>query len=75
MADVTRGNLGIIHTSEEFKLLSQLVEGTFDHFEIPNGVTYITENFLADATNSFEVYVPSTVTTIKSHAFYNSMWK
>ena len=72
VADVTRGNLGIIHTSEEFKLLSQLVEGTFDHFEIPNGVTYITENFLSDATNSFEVYVPSTVTTIKSHAFYQS---
>ena len=72
VADVTRGNLGIIHTSEEFRLLSQLVEGTFDHFEIPNGVTYITENFLADATNSFEVYVPSTVTTIKSHAFYQS---
>ena len=72
VADVTRGNLGIIHTSEEFKLLSQLVEGTFDHFEIPSGVTYITENFLADATNSFEVYIPATVTTIKAHAFYQS---
>ena len=72
VADVTRGNLGIIHTSEEFKLLSQLVEGTFDHFEIPSGVTYITENFLADATNSFEVYVPATVTTIEAHAFYQS---
>lgn len=72
VADVTRGNLGIIHTSEEFKLLSQLVEGTFDHFEIPSGVTYITENFLADATNSFEVYIPATVTTIEAHAFYQS---
>ena len=72
VADVTRGNLGIIHTSEEFTLLSQLVEGTFDHFEIPSGVTYITDNFLAEATNSFTVYVPATVTTIKSHAFYNS---
>ena len=72
VADVTKGNLGIIHTSEEFNLLSQLVEGTFDHFEIPEGVTYITSNFLAEANNSFTVFVPATVTTIKVHAFYNS---
>lgn len=72
VADVTKGNLGIIHTSEEFTLLSQLVEGTFDHFEIPEGVTYITSNFLAEANNSFTVFVPATVTTIKAHAFYNS---
>ncbi len=72
VADVTRGNLGIIHTSEEFTLLSQLVEGRFDHFEIPEGVTYVTTNFLADATNEFTVTIPYTVTTIKAHAFYQS---
>lgn len=72
VADVLKGNLGILHNSEEFTLLSQLVEGTFNHFEIPSGVTYICENFLASATNEFTVYVPYTVTTIKQHAFYDS---
>ena len=69
---VLKGNLGILHTSEEFTMLSQLVEGTFDHFEIPQGVSFITPNFLAQATNEFEVVVPYTVTTIKAHAFYDS---
>ena len=69
---VLKGNLGILHTSEEFTMLSQLVEGTFDHFEIPQGVSFITTNFLAQATNEFEVVVPYTVTTIKAHAFYDS---
>ena len=72
VADVLKGNLGIIRTSEEFTLLSQLVEGTFDHFEIPEGVTFITTNFLAEASNEFTVSVPYTVTTIKAHAFYDS---
>lgn len=72
VATVLKGNLGIIHTSEEFKLLSQLVEGSFDHFEIPEGVGFITTNFLAEATNEFTVSVPYTVTTIKAHAFYQS---
>jgi len=72
VATVLKGNLGIIHTSEEFKMLSQLVEGTFNHFEIPEGVSFITTNFLADATNEFTVNVPYTVTTIKAHAFYQS---
>lgn len=72
VATVLKGNLGIIHTSEEFTLLSQLVEGTFDHFEIPEGVSFVTTNFLAEATNEFTVSVPYTVTTIKAHAFYQS---
>ena len=72
VATVLKGNLGIIHTSEEFTLLSQLVEGRFDHFEIPEGVGFITTNFLAEATNEFTVSVPYTVTTIKQHAFYQS---
>ena len=72
VATVLKGNLGIIYTSEEFTLLSQLVEGTFDHFEIPEGVSFITTNFLAEATNEFTVNVPYTVTTIKAHAFYQS---
>ena len=72
VADVLRGNLDIIRTTEEFTLLSQLVEGTFDHFEIPQGVGFITSYFLAQASNEFEVSVPYTVTTIKGHAFYES---
>ena len=72
VATVLKGNLGIIHTSEEFVMLSQLVEGSFDHFEIPEGVGFITTNFLADATNEFTVSIPYTVTTIKAHAFYQS---
>lgn len=72
VADVIRGNLGIIHTSEEYTLLKQLVEGSFDHFEIPSGAGFITENFLAGASNEFTVYIPYTVTTIKQHAFYES---
>ena len=72
VADVVRGNLGIVRTSEEFVLLSQLVEGTFDHFDIPEGVTYITSYFLSQASNEFAVDVPYTVTTIKDHAFYES---
>lgn len=72
VADVLKGNLGIIHTSEEFTLLSQLVEGTFDHFEIPNGCTYITSYFLSQASNEFSVNVPYTVVTIEDHAFYES---
>ncbi len=72
VATVLKGNLGTIHTSEEFTLLSQLVEGTFDHFEIPEGVNFITTNFLAEAPNEFTVSIPYTVTTIKQHAFYQS---
>ena len=72
IADVVKGNLGIISTSEEFKLLTQLVEGSFNHFEIPSGVTFITDNFLAQASNEFTVSVSHTVTTIKQHAFYDS---
>ena len=72
VADVLKGNLGTIHVTEEFTLLSQLVEGTFDHFTIPEGCTYIAPNFLAEATNEFTVSVPYTITTIKSHAFYQS---
>ena len=72
VADVLKGNLGIIHTAEEFTLLSQLVEGTFDHFEIPNGCTYITSYFLSQASNEFAVSVPYTVVTSEDHAFYES---
>lgn len=72
VATVLDGNLGIIHTSEEFTLLSELVEGRFDHFEIPNGVTFIATNFLAMAENEFDVHVPYTVTHIKKYAFYDS---
>ncbi len=72
VADVIRGNLGIISTSEEYKLLIQLVEGSFNHIEIPEGATFITENFLSGASNEFTVSIPYTVTTIKSHAFYES---
>lgn len=72
VATVLKGNLGVIHSSEEFTLLSQLVEGTFDRFEIPNGVTYTTSYFLAEASNQFTVFVPYTVTTIRHHSFYLS---
>ena len=72
VADVVKGNLGILHTSEEFALLSQLVEGRFDHFEIPEGCTYVTSYFLSQASNEFTVTVPYTITTIKDHAFYES---
>lgn len=72
VADVIKGNLGILHTSEEFALLSQLVEGRFDHFEIPEGCTYVTSYFLSQASNEFTVTVPYTITTIKDHAFYES---
>ena len=43
-----------------------------DHFEIPEGVSYITSYFLAHATNEFVVSVPYTVTAIEDHAFYES---
>ena len=72
VATVVKGNLGIIHTSEEFTLLSQLVEGTFDRFEIPSGVTYTTSYLLAEASNQFTVFIPYTVTTIRHHSFYLS---
>ena len=72
VCDVVKGNLGIIHSSEEFALLTKLVEGTFENFDIPTGVTFICDNFLAEATNEFTVNVPYTVQTIKQHAFYNS---
>lgn len=72
VCDVCKGNLGIIHKSEELTLLTELVEGRFTHFEIPSGVTYICANFLAEAANEFTVTVPYTVTTIRQHAFYNS---
>lgn len=71
-ADVAKGNLGIIRTSEESKLLSELAEGTFERFEIPSGVEYIATNFLAMAENQFEVAVPYTVRQIKKYAFYES---
>lgn len=72
VCDVCKGNLGIIHSSEEFTLLTELVEGSFDHFEIPSGVTFICANFLSEAQNNFTVNIPYTVTTIRQHAFYNS---
>lgn len=72
VCDVCKGNLGIIHSSEEFTLLTELVEGSFDHFEIPSGVTFICANFLSEAQNNFTVNVPYTVTTIRQHAFYSS---
>lgn len=72
VADVLRGNLGIIHSSEESVLLRQLTEGTFDHFEIPSGTSYIAQNFLAMQQNEFEVFVPYTVTQIKKYALYDS---
>lgn len=72
VCDVVRGNLGIVHTSEEYKLLIKIVEGTFDRFEIPSGAEYICANFLANISNEFTVFVPTTIKNIKSHAFYDS---
>ena len=72
VADVLKGNLGLIHTSEESILLRQLTEGTFERFEIPSETEFITSYFLAEASNEFTVFVPYTVRTIKHHALYLS---
>lgn len=72
VADVTRGNLGIIHTSEESILLKELTEGRFDRFEIPSGTEFIAQNFLAMALNQFTLVVPYTVTEIQKYALYES---
>ena len=72
VATVLKGNLDIIHTSEEFALLKQLVEGTFDRFEIPSGCTYTASYLLSECSNEFTVKIPYTVTTIRHHAFYLS---
>ena len=72
VATVVKGNLGIIHSSEEFILLSQIIEGTFDHLDIPEGVTHTASYLFSQASNEFTVKIPYTVVTLKDHAFYMS---
>jgi len=69
---VKKGNLGITATTEEQRLLRQIVEGTFDRFDIPSGTSEICPYFLADTTNPFVLSVPASVTIIRHNALYQS---
>ncbi|MCI1244845.1 MAG: leucine-rich repeat domain-containing protein [Bacilli bacterium] len=69
---IKRGNLGIVSSTEEQRLIKQIVEGTFDSFTIPNTCSYITSYFLNNYTQEFGLYIPASVTLIKDHICYNS---
>jgi len=72
IANIARGNLGNNSTTEEQNLLRELVEGTFDEFEIPNTATYIGSYFLSNSAQSFKLIIPSSVITIKDRILYDS---
>lgn len=72
VTSVIKGNLGQTITSEEQNLLTELTEGTFTHFEIPNTASYIGTYFLAYAAQAFTVSIPASVVTIKERALYES---
>jgi hypothetical protein len=72
VANVARGNLGNNSTTEEQNLLRELVEGTFDEFEIPNTASFISRYFLSSCPQAFTLIVPSSVITIKDRILYES---
>ena len=69
---VKKGNLGNNASTEEQVLLKNLVEGTFDTFEIPNTASVIAPYFLSNMANGFKVTVPASIKQIKDHIFYQS---
>jgi hypothetical protein len=72
IANVARGNLGSNSTTEEQNLLRELVEGTFDEFEIPNTASFIGSYFLSNYAQAFTLIIPSSVITIKDRILYDS---
>lgn len=72
IANVARGNLGNNSTTEEQNLLRELVEGTFDEFQIPNTASFISSYFLSNYTQSFKLIIPSSIITIKDRILYDS---
>lgn len=72
IANVARGNLGNNSTTEEQNLLSELVEGTFDEFQIPNTASFISSYFLSNYAQSFKLFIPSSIITIKDRILYDS---
>lgn len=72
VADVVKGNLGYTSQSEEQVLIRKLCEGTFDVFTIPTNVETLASYLLSNMSNTFEVYISTSVKTIKDHVFYQS---
>ena len=72
IANVARGNLGNNSTTEEQNLLRELVEGTFDEFQIPNTASFISSYFLSNHAQSFKLIIPSSIITIKDRILYDS---
>jgi hypothetical protein len=72
IANIARGNLGSNSTTEEQNLLRELVEGTFNEFEIPNTASFIGGYFLSNYAQAFKLIVPSSVITIKERILYDS---
>lgn len=72
IANVARGNLGNNSTTEEQNLLRELVEGTFDEFQIPNTASFISSYFLSNYSQSFKLIIPSSIITIKDRILYDS---
>ena len=72
IANVARGNLGNNSTTEEQNLLRELVEGTFDEFQIPNTASFISSYFLSNYAQSFKLFIPSSIITIKDRILYDS---
>ena len=72
IANVARGNLGNNSTTEEQNLLRELVEGTFDEFQIPNTASFISSYFLSNYAQSFKLIIPSSIITIKDRILYDS---
>lgn len=72
IANIARGNLGNNSTTEEQNLLRELVEGTFDEFEIPNTASFIGSYFLSNYAQAFKLIVPSSIITIKDRILYDS---
>jgi hypothetical protein len=72
IANVARGNLGNNSTTEEQNLLRELVEGTFDEFQIPNTASFTSSYFLSNYAQSFKLIIPSSIITIKDRILYDS---
>ncbi len=72
IANVARGNLGNNSTTEEQNLLRELVEGTFDEFQIPNTASFISSYFLSNYAQAFKLIIPSSIITIKDRILYDS---
>lgn len=72
VCDVHKGNLGYTAQTEEQVILKKICEGTFDHFDVPQDVEYLSSYLFSNIAQEFTFFVSANVETIEEYVLYQS---